>query len=92
MKKRFSITAFIIATLIHLFATSLLWAQGEHALAEWKRQEIQLHSIWGPTCAWILQPVMMFVSYYTRHHPSAVRPGIFESPIPLNLIFHGRSS
>ena len=83
--------AFIIATLIHLFATSLLWAQGERALAEWKRTGVEIHSIWGPICAWILQPVMMFVSYYARHHPSAVKSGSLRAQIPLNLFFRGRS-
>jgi hypothetical protein len=86
MKKRFSIKAFIIATLIHLAATWLLWVQGERALAEWKRTGVEVVSIWGPLWAWILQPLMMFVSYYTRHHPSADGSGILAGPNPTDFI------
>jgi hypothetical protein len=87
MKKRFSIKAFIIAMLIHLVATWWLWAQSERALAEWKRTGVEVVSVWSPLWAWILQPVMMFVSHYTRHHPPAATPDIFATgPNPTDFI------
>ena len=87
MKKRFSATAFILDTLIHFLGTWLLWMQSERAYAEWKQTGVEVIPVWSTLCMWILQPIAMFLSYYTRHHPPAVKTDVFERGlIPTDFI------
>src|SRR6059058_2899776 len=86
MKTRFSLTAFIIATLIHLGATSLLLAESERAWAEWCRTRVEADSLWVPICGWIVQPVAMLVSHYSRHDPLPASPNILAPPNPTAFI------
>jgi hypothetical protein len=87
MKKRFSWIAFVVATVSHLYVTSLLVSAGFSADKAIEHGQSQQSFFWLTVWAWIWQPLVMFASYYTRHHPPAVKPGIFETgPSPTVFI------
>jgi hypothetical protein len=69
MVKRFSVKAFILATVVHLAGTVALIEAGFRALLEFKRTGVEPHWVWVSVWAWIWQPISTFVSYYIRHHP-----------------------
>src|ERR1700686_4439590 len=85
MMKRFSIKAFIVATLIHLAATWWVFTASERAYAEWSLTGVQILSGWLPVIAWILQPVALCVSHYpwlVRYFPWSQPTDAFDLPRP----------
>jgi len=92
MKKRFSIKAFLLVTLIHLVATSSLFMASERTYGKWAHPEGELrpseeefnslwiNSAWFEVTTWVLQPVALSISYYLRHHPG----DFFDRPNPAN--------
>src|ERR1700686_558004 len=85
MMKRFSIKAFIVATLIHLAATWWVFTASERAYAEWRRTGVEIHSVWLAVIAWILQPVALCVSHYpwlVRYFPWSQPTDPFDLPSP----------
>jgi hypothetical protein len=69
MVRRFSVKAFILATVVHLAGTVALVDASFRALLEFKRTGIEPHPVWLSAWAWIWQPISMLASYYIRHHP-----------------------
>jgi uncharacterized membrane protein YhaH (DUF805 family) len=61
MKKRFSVSAFIGATLIHIAGTWALFAAHFRALAEWKRTGVDSHPALLGALAWIWDSLPLLV-------------------------------
>ena len=68
MLMRFSVKAFIIATVVHLSGTIALIDASFRTYRPFSESE---EPVWLSLWAWIWQPISMLVSYYLRHHPRA---------------------
>lgn len=81
MVKRFSVLAFILATLIHLAGTSALFSEEFRLLAEFKRTGVDGHApAWLIPMWWIWDPVPIFFQHLCNAASAHFHWGLLHDP------------
>src|SRR6266571_7074906 len=80
MVKRFSVLAFILATLIHLAGTSVLFSESFRLLAEFKRTGVDRHAVWLTAMWWIWEPVPLLIQHACHAVSAHFGTGVLFDP------------
>lgn len=81
MVKRFSVLAFILATLVHLAGTSALFSEEFHLLAEFKRTGVDAQApVWLTIIWWIWDPIPVLFQHLCNAASAHFHRGLLHDP------------